>query len=613
MNRIVISLGLLLALASTTCQSQQRTLEGRRPASEASKAGSLLVRLDGSALKAADFREQSVGGYRLQPLMGSEPYQAKGADRAVTWLIAIPREAPRKLAEQTAGEQWSAAHVFWREYRSTPAFRSAQSVYVEPNLKHMAYHGSKPSMSGGLHCDLSKEFNPPQVEYCKDQSQDCDQGKSFAWHLDDAHTQLATARKEKGGTCNSFISILDTGIRATHHTTPRKIDPRGYDFVDGDDDVEDPGPGTGGKNSGHGTATLALLAGDRVRVVTKDPRYKFDDDLGGAPDAHIVPLRIADSVVHFYSSEMASGIAYAAELAKQDGSKTCHVVSISMGGLAARAWADAVNEAYDNGVTIVAAAGNNFGGLPTRYTVYPSRFARVITAAGATATHQPYTHGSFGMMSGNWGPPSVMEKALAAYTPNTPWADYEHNDVVDLDGAGTSSATPQIAAAAALWLGKYGARYPADWHRVAAVRNALFASANTKLPTPEINTERYGRGLLRAADAMKINPGAGAKSPPAEVSFPFWRILLGLDEPGYVNAKAKSEEEEVRMYEVESLNLISERDEGEEDFSDLTSESLKELPLDASNKGRRMLDRLCSHPDASSQLKVFMGERRKCG
>jgi len=50
---------------------------------------------------------------------------------------------------------------------------------------------------------------------------------------------------------------------------------------------------------------------------------------------------------------------------------------------------------------------------------------------------------------------------IAAYSPNTPWLSVRDEkgtriaDGVDLDGAGTSAATPQVAAAAALWLQKH--------------------------------------------------------------------------------------------------------------------------------------------------------------
>jgi hypothetical protein len=90
--------------------------------------------------------------------------------------------------------------------------------------------------------------------------------------------------------------------------------------------------------------------------------------------------------------------------------------------------------------------------------LWPAAFDRVIPATGAMYNHQPYD-GDYLLkskmdftkyMQGCWGPPSRMKKALAAYTPNTPWAS--NGDVLARSGGGTSSATPQIAAAAALWI-----------------------------------------------------------------------------------------------------------------------------------------------------------------
>jgi hypothetical protein len=48
----------------------------------------------------------------------------------------------------------------------------------------------------------------------------------------------------------------------------------------------------------------------------------------------------------------------------------------------------------------------------------------------------------------------------------------------EMDGAGTSSSTPQIAAACALWVQLYGRNYAAGWQRVEACRRASFRSAD---------------------------------------------------------------------------------------------------------------------------------------
>ena len=129
-----------------------------------------------------------------------------------------------------------------------------------------------------------------------------------------------------------------------------------------------------------------------------------------------------------------------------------------------------------SGVAIFAAAGNRIGPLPPKHVVDPARFARVVGVCGFTAARAPYfKEGIHRKMHGCFGPPKAMETALSAYTPNVPWAAIGCGKLINPDGAGTSSATPQVAAAAALWL-QHHAPNPADkWRRVEAVRKASFS------------------------------------------------------------------------------------------------------------------------------------------
>ena len=102
------------------------------------------------------------------------------------------------------------------------------------------------------------------------------------------------------------------------------------------------------------------------------------------------------------------------------------------------------------------------------------------------ADGRAYAGLSFGTMQGNYGPDSKMDTAIGAYTPNVPWAQIDCGKVVDMDGAGTSAATPQVAAAAALWLAEHWdavQNYSQPWMRVEAVRYALFTAA------PEVDRE----------------------------------------------------------------------------------------------------------------------------
>ncbi len=81
-----------------------------------------------------------------------------------------------------------------------------------------------------------------------------------------------------------------------------------------------------------------------------------------------------------------------------------------------------------------------------------------------------------------------MKKAIAGYTPNVPWMRYDDTpNGWDLDGGGTSAATPQIAAACALWLAKYGDQFPAGWVRVQACRMRCSSRRRTAARTSPIS------------------------------------------------------------------------------------------------------------------------------
>ena len=324
----------------------------------------------------------------------------------------------------------------------------------------------------------------------KPQSHRAPTGPEPGWHLGESYSQLAVARDyaRKHDSLGRRVRIahIDTGYDKSHRALPpaaqilRNLS-RDFTKHSAAPFADDPGGlGLPLDNRGHGTATLCILAGSAIALLKGEP-------LGGAPDAEVLPLRVSERVVLAGTDALAKAVHYAID-------SGCDVITLSMGGVASKFWVDAYNRAYENGVFCVAAAGNHLklGSLPTTpaSTVYPALFNRVISATGVMADGLPYDLP--GTMSGNWGPHDKMRTALAAYTPNIPWAEFGCPDVVSQDGAGTSAATPQIAAAAALWLQVNGSKFPArDWRRVEAVRQALLQSA--KSPGPHF--EEFGRGI----------------------------------------------------------------------------------------------------------------------
>jgi hypothetical protein len=117
-----------------------------------------------------------------------------------------------------------------------------------------------------------------------------------------------------------------------------------------------------------------------------------------------------------------------------------------------------------------------------------------------------------------------MKAAIAAYTPNIPWPRFMCGTFIRLNGEGTSAATPQVAAAAALWLEKYKNELPRDWRRVEAVRHALFTSAKEKG-----KSKHFGNGVLQARAALDVRPRIGLpKSGESDNSWAVWRLTTGL-------------------------------------------------------------------------------------
>ena len=290
---------------------------------------------------------------------------------------------------------WDAAHA-----RVAGQLGVAESdvFYAEPDLPQ--------------HYETANETSRPDQPFavgqdCNDEPQKADGGRvpgpGFAWHLKDEFSQLGAARDAVAfADPRTRIAHIDTGYDKSHAARPERIlEDLERNFVDGDGEpnsAQDPNRRQLFDNSGHGTGTIGILAGRQVA-------QNGNAYLGGAPQADILPIRIANSVILFYTSVLAQALQYAIQ-------QQCDVVSLSMGGLPSAAWNEMVNAAYEAGICIVAASGDCIGGAPTHHVVYPARYHRTIAACGVMANGKPYYDIDLPNIEGNWGPDSSMTAAL---------------------------------------------------------------------------------------------------------------------------------------------------------------------------------------------------------
>ncbi|MBR0680157.1 S8 family serine peptidase [Roseomonas eburnea] len=405
-------------------------------------------------------------------------------------------------------------------------------------------------------------------------------GTTPLWYRDADHSQFDGAFDGAGGSPATVrVAHLDTGYDPAHDEVPARLRldlQRNFVEADRPNDAADITEGVL-TQLGHGTGTLGILAGRRV---------------GAVPFAEVVPIRVADRVVLFRNSAIARALDHVHALCA-DPASFVHVITLSMGGIASQAWAEAVNALYERGVVMVAAAGNNFGNLPTRHIVYPARFGRVLAACGVMADGMPYADLGLDRMAGNYGPAQKMATAVAACTPNLPWARLGCPAIVDGDGAGTSSATPQVAAAAAMWIARHHAAlaaYPQGWMRAEATRRAILDSAAPG------DAKRLGAGRLRAREALRRAPLPATQLVRQEAdsaSFPVLRILTGL------GVAAAPVDPRQRMLELEALQLSQSAA-----IEALLPED-PEAPLDAVQQ-RRIAEALGADPRASQALRTAL-------
>jgi subtilisin family serine protease/putative cell wall-binding protein len=327
------------------------------------------------------------------------------------------------------------------ELRSDPAVASA-----DPNYRIQLIEGGDVASVG---------VNDPMTggQYSLDQMRVRD-----AW-------SLSTGR-------NGVIAVLDTGVQANHPDLVGRV-LTGYDFVNNDTNAAD--------DNGHGTWVAGIIAANA------------NDGYGIAGISwtdKILPVKIMGREGTGDTADLLAAILWAAD-------HGATVINMSVGGFPyAQTLQDAVNYAWNKGVVLVGAAGNN----ARAENFYPASFANVVSVSATQVDDEFAYWSSYGSnvdVSAPGGSVQTTNCTVCTFADHDTWGSHTYI-------SGTSFATPNTAGVIAL----IRARYPT--YTAGQVVSRLFSTVDDRGYTGY--DIRYGRGRVNAYRALGASVAAPSRA-----------------------------------------------------------------------------------------------------
>ena len=313
-----------------------------------------------------------------------------------------------------------------------------------------------------LQLDPSVEWAEPNGQVSA-QGEPTDQFYPRQWHLRTTGARFNYLQTYPNAVT---VAVIDTGVRYDHPDLAGRLITAGqgaYDFVQRDTDPTDPGDSASPRGGSHGTHVTGLIVANAGTFTAPCADCSDSGVVGTAYNApvKVLPLRVLEEGGNGTFEDVALAVRYAAGLAVTVDGQTLQttpvqVINLSLGSVQfSNAMCDAVAAAVQQGVLVVAAAGNyqhisSLAGklvypaacpgaisvgatdLLNRATYYSQQNAEVDIAAPGGDNQQDANQDGFpdGILSTTWN-----------YQTNVPNYTYY---------VGTSQATPQVAAALAL-------------------------------------------------------------------------------------------------------------------------------------------------------------------
>ncbi|MCD5322396.1 MULTISPECIES: S8 family peptidase [Pontibacillus] len=289
----------------------------------------------------------------------------------------------------------------------------------------------------------------PNVAYIEEDANVQAYGQTTPWGIPAINADDVQASGNSGSGIK--VAVLDSGISASHEDLQVA---GGASFVDGEPDPFNDG-------NGHGTHVAGTIAGVNNSLGV----------IGVAPSAELYAVKVLNSSGSGSYSGIAKGIEWAVD-------NNIDVVNMSLGGSRGSTTLEqAMDQAYQQGVLLIAAAGNE-GSKGKKNTIgYPAKYASVVAVG---AVDESLNRASFSSVGEEL---EVMAPGANIYStlPGNTYGSYN----------GTSMASPHVAGAAALILAEDS-----------SLTNQEVRSLLNSTTTPLGDAFYYGNGLINVQEAV---------------------------------------------------------------------------------------------------------------
>jgi serine protease len=323
---------------------------------------------------------------------------------------------------------------------------------------------------------------------------------NLQWHYDLIH--LPEAWDLTTGSSAVIVAVVDTGVLINHPDLAAKLTGTGYDFVsnvdfsgDGDsidNNPDDPGDKASSNNTStfHGThvaGTIAAATGNDLGVA------------GAGWQTRVMAIRAMGLGGVGTDYDISQGIRYAAGLANDSGTipaQSADIINMSLGSnVNSNTLADAIQAAENQGVIVIAAAGNESTNLP----FYPAAYdtAVSVSAVDFAAKLAPYSnYGATVDVAAPGGDASADQNGDAIGDGVLSTLGRDGSGTIEMVYGfyqGTSMAAPHVAGVAALMKAQQPGMTPSDFR-------VHLASGNI---TNNIgDADFFGSGLIHAQKAV---------------------------------------------------------------------------------------------------------------